>query len=148
MNLFKKEDTETASVIRQNLAVTKNVVTREESSILVIDDNGRRWRLPRGAEAYTELTESDELRICREVATERDLLNLHGTFYELPAENADGFAKVRPIASHGLAVYDYASYRGLLVMTGIEGTHRANEHIISSADGKAHVWVGSIEYLW
>src|SRR3546814_812022 len=33
-------------------------------------------------------------------------------------------------------------------MTGIEGTHRANEHIISSADGKANVWVGAIDDLW
>lgn len=148
MNLVKKEDTETAAFIRQNFTIPRDVITVEESSILVVDDSGRRWRLPRGAEAYTELTESGKLRICREVATERDLLNLHGTFYELPAENADGFAKVRPVASHGLAVHDYASYRGLLVMTGIDKNRQANEHIISSADGKASVWVGAIDDLW
>ena len=88
------------------------------------------------------------MRICREVATERDLLNLHGTFYELPAENADGFAKVRPIASHNLAINDYASYRGLLVMTGINLGAQANDHIITSEDGKASVWVGAIDDLW
>lgn len=42
------------------------------------------------------------LGICREVATERDLMNCADTFYELPAENADGFAKIRPVASHSL----------------------------------------------
>ena len=36
--------------------------------------------------------------ICREVATERDLLYVGGVFYELPADNAGGFAVLRPIA--------------------------------------------------
>lgn len=60
-----------------------------------------------GHKAYTELTGSLTLRICREVATERDLFNCHGTFYELPAENADGYAKIRPIASHSFRIHDY-----------------------------------------
>src|SRR5690606_754807 len=119
----------------------------DESSVLVVDDRGRRWRLPLGSERYTEPTNNGELRIVREVATERDLMNIHGTFYELPAENADGFAKIRPIASHDFKIHDFASYRGLLVMTGI-GDQVKNEHIIQSEDGKAKVWVGAIDDLW
>ena len=89
------------------------------------------------------------LRICREVATERDLFNCHGTFYELPAENADGYAKMRPIASHNFRIHDYASYRGMLVMTGINPKEMKNkEHIIVSEDGKAAVWAGAIDDLW
>ena len=53
-------------------------------------------------------------RVDREVCTERDLFNCHGTFYELPAENAGGFAKVRPVTTHNRRVHDYCSYRGLL----------------------------------
>jgi len=83
----------------------------------------------------------------REVCTERDLLNCHGTFYELPAENAGGIAKVRPIATHGLKIQDYCSYRGLLVMTGIDGG-RGNPHILRSNDGQANVWVGVVDDLW
>ena len=49
---------------------------------------------------YNDLTDESALRLCREVVTERDLFNCAGTFYELPANNADGFAKIRPIASH------------------------------------------------
>ncbi|MCF6358777.1 MAG: hypothetical protein L3J54_13325, partial [Draconibacterium sp.] len=88
------------------------------------------------------------LRICREVATERDLFNCSGTFYELPAENADGFAKIRPVASHNFRIHDYASYRGMLVMSGIDSNAKAGEHIIRSDDGNAAVWVGTIDDLW
>jgi hypothetical protein len=108
------------SFINESFAIPKEVVTIDEASVLVIDDSGRRWRLPKGNEAFTDLTDAGALRICREVATERDLFNCHGTFYELPAENADGYAKIRPVASHNFRINDYASYRGLLIMTGLD----------------------------
>ena len=148
MNLVKKEDSLTATFIRDKFAIPSNVVTVENSSVLVVDDKGRRWRLPLGNPALTDPTNQAISRICREVATERDLLNLHGTFYELPAENADGFAKVRPIATHNLPIHDYASYRGLLVMTGVESGKSNNARIIRSADGAASVWAGTIDDLW
>ncbi len=148
MNLLKKEDPETAAFIREKFAIPSNVVTVEASSVLVVDDKGRRWRLPLGNSAFTGLTDQALSRICREVATERDLLNLHGTFYELPAENADGFAKVRPIATHNLPIHDYASYRGLLIMTGVESGKSNNSRIIRSDDGAASVWAGTIDDLW
>ena len=89
---------------------------------LYVDDDGRRWRLPKGDAAFDELTGRGLSRIDREVVTERDLFNCHGTFYELPAENAGGFAKIRPITTHNRLIHDYCSYRGLLVMlTGIHG---------------------------
>lgn len=149
MKLVRKDDVKTSEFIRTKFAVPQNVITIEESSILINDDQGRRWRLPMGDEAYTDLTNNAVLRIDREVATERDLFNCHGTFYELPAENADGFAKIRPIASHNLRIHDYASYRGMLVMTGIDpATAESNSHIIRSEDGKAAVWAGVIDDLW
>jgi hypothetical protein len=84
----------------------------------------------------------------REVATERDLFNAMGTFYELPAENADGFAKNRPIASHNFRIHDYASYRGMLVINGCAQNAKESEHIVRSKDGQAAVWVGVIDDLW
>ncbi|MBD0777832.1 hypothetical protein HPE56_08505 [Maribacter sp. ANRC-HE7] len=149
LNLVKKEDRQTASFIRGKFAIPKNVVTIDEASVLVVDDNGRRWRLPKGDEKYTTLVENGMLRLCREVATERDLFNSAGTFYELPAENADGYAKIRPIASHNFRIHDYASYRGLLIMTGIQSELPASsEHIIRSKDGKVALWAGVIDDLW
>lgn len=86
-------------------------------------------------------------RICREVATERDLLNIHGSFYELPARNAQGLAKARPIATHNLAIQDFCSHNGLLFFTGID-TETESDHIFRSADGNAAVWAGVIDDLW
>jgi len=150
LNLVPKKDEETLKFIQEKFAIPDQVVTVEKSSVLVIDDRGRRWRLPLSSEAnFTSLTNASALRIDREVATERDLMNCHGTFYELPAENADGFAKIRPVSSHGYRIHDYASYRGLLVMTGISpSANTENEHIIVSEDGKAAVWAGVIDDLW
>lgn len=86
-------------------------------------------------------------RVCREVATERDLLNIHGTFYELPARNAQGLAKVRPVATHNLAIHDFCSHNGLLFFTGLDA-QTESEHIFRSADGKAAVWAGVVDDLW
>jgi hypothetical protein len=147
--LSKKNDTATSSLMLNGLAIPENVVEIDEASVLITDDKGRRWRLPKGREEYVNLTKNRLLRICREVATERDLFSCAGTFYELPAENADGFAKIRPVASHNFRIFDYASYRGMLVMTGINpSASEGNEHIIISDDEKAAVWAGVIDDLW
>ena len=149
LKLEMKENVVTADFIRDRFAIPQQVVEIEEGSVLVIDDKNRRWRLPLGEDTYSSLTNKGLLRICREVATERDLFSCHGTFYELPAENADGYAKIRPVATHHYRINDYASYRGMLVLTGIvpeEG--KRNPHVIVSEDGKAAVWVGVIDDLW
>ena len=86
--------------------------------------------------------------MCREVCTERDLFNAHGTFYELPAENAGGFGKVRPVCSHNRRIHDYCSYRGMLILSGIAADAPAGEHIIRSDDGKAALWAGAVDDLW
>jgi len=149
MDFVAKTDEEMSDYIRDRFAVPHDVVEVDESSVLVVDAKGRRWRLPLGDEAYRQKIADAELRICREVATERDLLSLAGTFYELPAENADGYAKVRPVASHNFAIADYASYRGMLMITGIDhSAAKSNPHIVFSEDGKAAVWAGVIDDIW
>ena len=125
--------------------IPTGILTVDDSSVLYVDDKGKRWRLPKGDPALT----THEYRVCREVATERDLFNAHGTFYELPAENAGGFAKVRPVATHNRLVHDYCSYRGLFVVSGIaDAAPKNNPHIIRSADGKAALWAGAIDDIW
>jgi hypothetical protein len=149
MRFIKMDDPQTAGFIREKLAVPRNVITMDEASVLIVDDQGRRWRLPKGNPKYADLACHAMSRICREVATERDLLSCAGTFYELPAENADGFAKIRPVASHNFRIHDYASYRGMLIMTGIDpNAAKGNSHVIISKDGKAAVWAGVIDDLW
>jgi|LSQX01.3.fsa_nt_gb hypothetical protein len=148
LELIKMEDPDTHAFIKEKFAVPEKVIDVQESSVLVVDDKNRRWRLPLGNKQYKQLTDNAQLRVCREVATERDLFHSCGTFYELPAENADGFAKIRPISSHDFRIHDYASYRGMLVMTGINPKAKVGEHIIRSDDGRAAVWVGVIDDLW
>ena len=88
-------------------------------------------------------------RLCRECCTERDLLNIGGTFYELPAENAGGFAKARAIATHRSQVYDYCTWRGLFAISGVDpAAAEAGEHFVKSDDGKAALWVGVADDLW
>jgi hypothetical protein len=149
MRIVPISDTASANMIRNKVSIPVQVVSIEPASVLLVDGAGRRWRLPKGDELYKGLTDQQSLRICREVATERDLFNCAGTFYELPSENADGFAKIRPVTTHGLRINDYASFRGMLVMTGINPEKTAaNKHVFVSADKQAAVWAGVIDDLW
>ncbi len=149
LELIPVEDTGMLQFIQDGFAIPEDVLHVDKSSILIIDDQNRRWRLPMGDDAFTGPTRAATMRLCREVVTQRDLFNCHGTFYELPAESADGFARLRPIASHPFRVHDFASYRGLLVMTGIRPDLSGyRTHVIRSDDGNAAVWVGVIDDLW
>ena len=147
LQLRHVDDPKAHAWLKQNVAIPQSVLCADAASVLYVDDAGRRWRLPKGDAAFDALTGIGLARIDREVVTERDLFNCHGTFYELPAENAGGFAKIRPIATHNRRITDYASYRGLLVLTGIHGG-QGNPHVIRSDDGKAAVWVGAVDDLW
>lgn len=127
----------------------EGVISTDAASVIHTDDAGKRFRLPRGNAAFDQPNPLGGERLCREVATERDLFNCHGTFFELPAENAFGFSRVRPVATHGLRIVDYCSYRGLLVISGIDlGKAEDNRHVIRSSDGKTGLWVGAIDDLW
>lgn len=148
--LNQKSDITAEYYVKNALAIEAPDVKIDESSVLVTDDSGRRWRLPISNPAMKDPTENGHLRTCREVSTERDLLSLMGTFYELPAENADGFARIRPVASHSYAINDYCSYRGMLVMSGVstDAASKQNRHIVSDKNGKVAVWAGMIDDLW
>ena len=69
------------------------------------------------------------------------------------------------IATHNRRIHDYASWRGMLVMSGIAtdapalpavspvepsnlAGPAANRHLVRSADGQAAVWVGAVDDLW
>ncbi len=147
LQLLKVEDANLLAYTKTNTAIPKNVLSLDDASVLYTDDGGRRWRLPRGDASLDQDMGWGATRVAREVATERDLFNAHGTFYELPAENAGGFAKIRAVATHNRRIHDFCSYRGLFVMTGISN-NAAQSHIIRSEDGRAAVWVGAIDDVW
>jgi len=147
MQLRRSTDENAHEWVRSKAAIPAGVVMADAASVLVTDDSKRRWRLPKGDESFAR-SSTTLRRVCREVCTERDLLQVEGTFYEVPAENAGGFSKMRAVATHHLSIVDYTSYRGLLVMAGVGETAAGNSHIIRSDDGKCALWVGAVDDLW
>jgi len=148
LKLTKMADQHGAAYFEKNTPIPQGIVTADEASV-IFEESGVRWRLPRSASpAQDGMLARSALRKVREVCTERDMLQAHGTFYELPALNAMGAIRMRPIATSDAAVHDYCSYRGLLVLSGIEPNAKDNRHLIHSDDGKAVVWVGAADDLW
>ncbi len=148
LKLTKVTDAAAESFARKNTAIPAGILKSDAASVIFTDDKGKRWRLPKGDPAFDAYPLKD-YRIDREVATERDLFNAHGSFYELPAENAGGFAKVRPVSTHNRFIHDYCSYRGLFVISGVATDAPANNpHIIRSDDGKTALWAGAIDDVW
>jgi len=149
LKLTKQKDSEVAAYVQKNTPIPQGIITADEASV-IFEESGVRWRLPRSAaSAQDGLLARSALRKAREVCTERDMLQAHGTFYELPALNAKGAIRMRPIATSDTAVHDYCSYRGLLVLSGISASAgKDDRHIIRSDDGKAAVWVGTADDLW
>ncbi len=149
LKLTKQKDSAVAAYVQKNTPIPQGIITADEASV-IFEESGVRWRLPRSAaSAQDGLLARSALRKAREVCTERDMLQAHGTFYELPALNAKGAIRMRPIATSDTAVHDYCSYRGLLVLSGISASAAQDDrHIIRSDDGKAAVWVGTADDLW
>ena len=149
LKLTPTGDAKALAFEKKSAAIPVGVLSADRASVIFVDDNGKRWRLPRGSSAYDDSDSLEPMRVCREVATERDLFNAYGTFFELPAENAGGFAKARAVATHNRRISDYCSYRGLFVMSGIASeAPNENPHIIRSDDSKAALWVGAIDNIW
>jgi len=148
LKLARVDDPDGMAYAQKSYPMNGTGLAVDAASAVVTDDAGRRWRLPKLDVAYEAPGLWGSERLCREVCTERDMLNVCGTFYELPAENAGGFGKLRAVATHGGRIHDYCSYRGMLVLSGVEAGAAASEHIIRSDDGQAAVWVGVVDDLW
>ena len=148
MKLVRSEDAAAFAYGKQHTKIAEKAYQLDAASALIIDDKGQRWRFPVSPNTTAKGSSFGSTRVVREVATERDMLNLCGTFYELPAENAGGYAMARPVATHDRMIHDYCSWHGLLLFTGVETKPNDNSHIIRSADGKAALWAGVIDDVW
>lgn len=110
-------------------------------SVLVIDVDGRRYQLP-----WLPSRRDTAMRV-REVVTERSLMNLCGTLYELPRPESGGVRRIKPVTTHDSEIEDYLSWRGMLVLSGVDRASHG-EHIFPTGDGKAAVWCGVVDDLW
>lgn len=108
-------------------------------------------RLPKGSAAFDKAFAEGWPRDEREVESERTLANIHGTFYEVPfwiVGEGPLFTKMKPVCSHNKRIDDFATWRGLLWLSGVRPDAPANEHVIKSDDGKLALWAGSVDDLW
>jgi len=112
-----------------------------------IDDGGARLRLPKLDPLYDAPFLSGWARGFREVVTERELLNVHGTFYEIPRDSSGGRRRMRPLATHGKRITDFTSWRGLLVLTGVLDDAPAGDSLARSPSGAA-LWLGEVDDIW
>jgi hypothetical protein len=119
-----------------------------DAASVIYTEGGNRFRLPRNSAAYDSAFASGFPRGAREVVTERQLFNAHGTFYELPYSTSGGFRRVRPVATHNKHISDFASWRGLLVIAGVAASATNNGHVFRSDDGQAALWFGDVDDLW
>lgn len=150
LKLKLTDDPESHAYTKKHTAIPDpaGIFELDAASVIFTDDNGKRWRLPKGDPSLNQHP-LGRYRLAREVATERDFFNAHGTFYELPARNAGGFAKLRPVATHNRLVHDFCSYRGLFIVSGIAtNAPTDNPHILHSDNGSTALWAGAIDDIW
>jgi hypothetical protein len=119
----------------------------DAASVLCIEGTNR-FRLPRTLPAFDRPFHSGWPRTIREVVTERRLLHVHGTFYELPYPASGGMRRIRPVATHRKHISDFASWRGLLVLAGVAAGTPESGHIVRSDDAQAALWLGEVDDLW
>ncbi len=113
-----------------------------------VDSGGIRYRLPKLDPLYDSPFAAGWARGVREAVTERELLNCHGTFYEVPRSNSGGYRKMRALTTHGKRISDFASWRGLFVLTGVLDDAPTSDKLVKNPDGTAALWLGEIDDLW
>lgn len=109
-------------------------------------ETAARYRLPKTNAAYDKPFALGQPRGIRELESERLMMNIHGTFYELPLDN--GMSLIKPVATHGRQITDYCTWSGLLVLAGNLTSAKPDGHYFATADGKLGLWFGSIDDLW
>ena len=133
-----------AGEVAKVASLTKDFEVDDASVIMT--HGGKRYRLPKGDPAYDKPFAGGWPRGIRECVTERFLVNVHGTFYEMPRE--DGLPLIKPVCTHNKQILDFCTWRGLLVVSGVRPGAKGDGHTFTSADGAAGLWFGAIDDLW
>ena len=133
--------------LTDRIGVKQSDYTIDKASVIVKNEDGKVFRLPRGAEGND--ANPDRLtRGIREVVTERSLFNCHGTMYELPRHSAGGVAGIKPISTHNRLIYDFCSWRGMMVIAGNLSDAKNSSNYFRSEDDETGLWFGTIDDLW
>ncbi|MEM6844685.1 MAG: hypothetical protein AAF632_20880 [Bacteroidota bacterium] len=141
---FSESSPSNSQDVQEVLPVKERGFDIDEASV-IYTYNGKKYRLPKGHENYDQELAEGYLRSHREVQSERALLNIHGTFYEVPRERV-GIPAIKPISSHNKRVKDYCSWRGLLVMSGTKAAATPDGNYFGSSE--SGLWLGKVDDLW
>lgn len=119
-----------------------------DNASVILHTSGGNLRLPKGNSAFDAMKSA---RCIREVESERELANIHGTFYELPLFHVGKeplFRMMRPVSSHNYYIDDYTTWNGLLVLSGLKRNAETSNSVHLNPKRTAGVWFGSIDDLW
>jgi hypothetical protein len=147
LQLRRATNASAEAALRSTYSLANAGFTLDEASVIYTEGTNR-FRLPKGSAAYEHPFAFGWPRGAREVVTERQLFQAHGTFYELPLGGSGGFRRIRPITTHGKQISDFASWRGLLAVAGVPAAAATNSHVYRSDDGQAALWLGDVDDLW
>jgi hypothetical protein len=144
------ESTATSQKLAETHAIEPGF-SQDAASLVLASYDGKKFRLPKGP---ANLREGSVARGVRECIQERFLANYQGTFYEVPRggstpqglRNMPDFQRMKPVASHDRAVHDFCTWRGLLVISGVDPKAAADGHVFGDAEAK--LWFGAIDDLW
>ena len=147
LKLRRTDDAAAEKTLREKWAPKQDIAV-DAASVIVKDKKGARYRLPKGSDALCGPSAAGWPRGIREIVSERNMLNACGTIYELPRDDSGGILKARPITTHNSPLFDFASWRGVLVLAGNLAGAAADGHYVASDDGKVGLWIGNVEDLW
>ncbi|MCC6353654.1 MAG: hypothetical protein IT577_07190 [Verrucomicrobiae bacterium] len=142
------DDAGKEGVLRTKYGVGEKPPFEVDAASVIVREGEGRFRLPKTDSAYDRPYADGWPRGLREIVTERVHLNAHGSIYEVPYKDAGGLRRMRPICTHGKRIGDFASWRGLLVLTGVRPDAPDDEHVYKTPGGEAAIWFGDVDDLW
>jgi len=83
----------------------------------------------------------------RECQSERNLANIHGTFYEIPREKTTVPQAIKPVCSHNKRIQDFCTWRGMFVISGTQKKRSRDGQYFGNGKGTG-LWCGFIDDLW
>jgi hypothetical protein len=137
---FRSDVGDSSAVLEKLLKLEKHY-TVDNASVIVQDATGT-FRLPMTSSVYETFSYRDK----RELESERFMLNIQGTLYEVGRES--GYIAIRPVTTHRKKIIDFCTWRGLLVISGTKTGSRPDGHYFAAGDGGSGLWFGAIDDLW
>jgi len=148
MHLRPVDDARALAELKKRAKIDSPGFQVDRASVIVTDQSGHRFRLPKGHAEFDRALACGWARGVREIATERQVFNCHGTFYELPRPECGGMWRIKPICTHNRRIYDYCIWRGLLVLAGCLAGAKPDAHYFAGSDGRVGLWFGATDDLW